>query len=139
MKCTVKETPGSYHWLKVFVKKDFNTDKDCVAYAIEYNINRPLYMGNGVDIPEPEVSVKIYNNFGTEGKTETEILKPYLSPEHAQTLAEHMWEFGNKHVITKKFIKYHWNMFKNWVILHFDSILVAIAAGLFCGLAILQH
>ena len=137
--CTVKETPGSYHWLKVFVKKDFNTNKDCVAFAIEYNITGNKYVGNGVDVPEPEVTVKIYNNFGQEGKTETEISKSYLSPEQAQLIAEQLWECGNKHIITKKFLKYHWNMFKNWVMLHIDTILVALATAAFCSIAIIQQ
>ena len=135
---TVKETPESYRWLKVFVKKDFNTNKDCVAFTIEYNITSNKYIGNGVDVPEPEVTVKIYNNFGQEGKTETEISKPYFSPEQAQLIAEQLWECGNKHIITKKSLKYHWNMFKNWVILHIDTILVVLATVVFC-IAIIQQ
>lgn len=134
---TTKES-NSYFWLKVFVKRDFNTNKDCVTYTIKYNIKHNPYVGNGVSVPDPEVSVIICNNFGTEGKTETEIFKPYLSPEHAEIIAEEMWKCGNKHIITKKFIKYYWNMFKNWVILHFDTILAVITVGLFCGLAILH-
>ena len=129
--CIIKETPGSYHWMRIFVKKDFNKDKDYVAYIIEYNIKGNLQNS------EQEVSVKIYSNFG-ETQTETEI-KTSLDPELVQKLAENMRTFGDEHLIKKRFFIYHWNVFKNWIILHFDSILVAIAAGLFCGLAILQQ
>ena len=117
--------------MRIFVKKDFNKDKDYVAYIIEYNIK------SNVQNSEPEVSVKIYSNF-SETQTETEI-KTSLDPELVQKLAENMRTFGDEHLIKKRFFIYHWNVFKNWVILHFDSILVAIATGLFCGLAILQH
>ena len=134
--CAVEETPGSYHWLKVFVKKDFNTNKDCVAFAIEYNITGNTHVDNDVDVSEPEVTVKIYNNFEKEIKTETEISKQYLSPKQAQLIAEKLWKFGNKHIITKKIIKYYWNMFKYWVLLHIDTILVAIACGVFFAVAI---
>lgn len=129
--CIIKETPGSYHWMRIFVKKDFNKDKDYVAYIIEYNIK-----GN-VQNSEPEVSVKIYSNFG-ETRTETEI-KSLYDPELIEKFAENIRTFGEEYIIKKRFFIYHWNIFKDWVILHFDTILVAIATGLFCGLAILQH
>jgi hypothetical protein len=127
--CITKETPGSYHWMRIFVKKDFNKDKDYVAYIIEYNIK-----GN-VQNSEPKVSVKIYSNFD-ETQTETEITSLY-DPELIEEFAENARIFGEEYIIKRRFFIYNWNVFKNWFILYFDTILVVAAAVLFCAIVIL--
>lgn len=124
---------NSYFWLKVFVKKDFNTNKDSIAYVIKYNITSK-HVENAVD--EHEVTIEIDNNFGHEGTTNTKISKSYISPKHAQIIAEEMCKCGNKHIINKNFIKYYWNMFTYWVLSNIDTILVAIACGVFFAIAI---
>ena len=129
---TTKEF-NSYFWLKVFPKRDFNTNKDSIAYVIKYNITNK-HAGNDVD--ESEVIVEIDNNFGHEGTVNTKISKSYISPKHVQIIAEEMCKCGNKYIINKNFIKYYWNMFTYWLLSNIDTILVAIACGVFFAITI---